>query len=128
MQFSHEKLTVYQKSLQFNGAIHSLIKSFNITGDLKSQLNRAAHSIVLNIAEGNGKFSKKDRSNYLQRSQGSALECAACLDLLRVEEFITEERAKDEKMILVEVVNMLVRMIANLDTLEMHEDPAKYGK
>lgn len=94
MAFSHEKLIVYQKSLVFNKVAQSLINKHGIKGDLKDQLTRAAHSITLNIAEGNGKFSKKDRANFLQRSQGSALECAATIDLMVTEEKIEPVKEK----------------------------------
>ncbi len=52
------------------------------TGDVKDQLDRAATSIPLNIAEGNGKYTPKDRCRFLDIAHGSALECAASLDIL----------------------------------------------
>jgi four helix bundle protein len=42
---------------------------------------RAAQSISLNIAEGNGKRSLKDRSRFFDISRGSALECSAIQDV-----------------------------------------------
>ena len=41
-----------------------------------------AQSIPLNIAEGNGKRSLKDRARFLGITRGSALECAAIQALL----------------------------------------------
>jgi hypothetical protein len=51
----------------------------------KDQLDRASTSIVLNLAEGNGKRSHPDRCRYFDIARGSALECAACLDVLGTE-------------------------------------------
>ncbi|MGA2863223.1 MAG: four helix bundle protein, partial [Verrucomicrobiota bacterium] len=39
-------------------------------------------AIVLNLAEGNGKFTSPDRCRFFDISRGSALECAAALDVL----------------------------------------------
>ena len=48
---------------------------------LNDQLRRAAVSIPLNIAEGSGKFDKDER-RYFMIARGSALECAAIIDVL----------------------------------------------
>ena len=45
--------------------------------------------IPLNIAEGNGKFSTIDRARFLEIARGSALECAACLDVLAVRKLVS---------------------------------------
>ena len=45
-------------------------------GDVKDQLDRASTSIPLNIAEGNGKYTLKDRCRFFDTAHGSALECA----------------------------------------------------
>ena len=80
--FDHENLDVYQASIQFvlwvDGILESLPKSLAVT----NQLDRASTSISLNIAEGNGKFTEADRCRFFDIARGSALECAACLDVL----------------------------------------------
>ena len=48
-------------------------------------LDEASTSVVLNIAEGNGKRSPVDRARILDIARGSALESAACLDVLVAE-------------------------------------------
>src|ERR1051326_3263972 len=82
MSFHHEKLTVYQRALEFAGWSQELLDSQTKKMPTRDQLARAGGSIALNIAEGNGKFSQKDRARFFQIAHGSALECAACLDLL----------------------------------------------
>jgi len=79
--FHHEKLTVYQRALQFAGWSQVLIDSLTNKTSTRDQLERAGDSIALNIAEGNGKFSQRDRARFFQIAYGSALESAARLDL-----------------------------------------------
>ena len=63
MPFTFEKLDVYQKSLKYIENIERL--SENIKGKISyallDQLQRAALSVALNIAEENGRFHKKDK-------------------------------------------------------------------
>jgi len=82
MPFHHEKLTVYQRALEFATWSQDLIESLTKRTSTRDHLERAGDSIALNIAEGNGKFSQKDRARFFQIVHGSALESAACLDML----------------------------------------------
>lgn len=112
MNFSHEKLIVYQRSLEFIEFINELFKLNNLASlSVYSQLDRASTSIPLNIAEGTGKFSGKDKCRYYDIARGSALECAACLDLLERKKMISAEIAEKGKNILYEIVSMLVGLI-----------------
>lgn len=53
--FDHERLAVYRKTIEFNALVTTLIEQLPTGhGDLKSQLQRAATSVALNIAEGAG--------------------------------------------------------------------------
>src|SRR5436853_594119 len=82
MAFHHEKLKVYQRALEFARWSQDLIDSVTEKTSTRDQLERSGDSTVLNIAEGNGKFSRKDRARFFQIAHGSALESAACLELL----------------------------------------------
>src|SRR2546421_5723624 len=82
MSFHHEKLTVYKRALEFAGWSEDLMDSLTKKTSTRDQLARAGDSIALNIAEGNGQFSRRERARFFQIAHGSALECAACLDLL----------------------------------------------
>ena len=76
-----------------------------------NQLDRASTSVPLNIAEGNGKNTSRDRCNYFDTARGSALECAACLDVLVAKKQIESGKAEEGKAVLVEIVSMLVGLI-----------------
>jgi len=109
--FDHEKLDVYQEAIAFCGWVGDLLNDIATKAAAKDQLDRASTSLPLNIAEGNGKFSAVDRARFLEIARGSALECAACLDMLAVRKFIGAERVVPAKEQLVRIVNMLMGML-----------------
>jgi four helix bundle protein len=109
--FDHEKLNVYKKAVEFVEWTDKFIKTNEIKNSTADQLSRAAESIVLNIAEGNGKFTQKDRCRYFDISRGSAMECAGCLDVLSAKNLIDEASKKEGKLFLTGIVNMLMGLI-----------------
>jgi four helix bundle protein len=109
--FDHEKLDVYQEAIAFCGWVGELLAEIGTKAAAKDQLDRASTSLPLNIAEGNGKFSTVDRARFLEIARGSALECAACLDVLEVRKLVAAERIVPAKEKLVRIVNMLMGML-----------------
>jgi four helix bundle protein len=112
--FDHEKLNVYQVSLTFNEWVGELLPSIEAKAAAKDQLDRAATSIPLNIAEGNGKFSKRDHARYFDIARGSALEAAASLDVLVSRKLMTSAQVISAKQQLVQIVNMLMGLLKRL--------------
>ncbi len=88
-----------------------LLSEVTVKASAKDQLDRASTSIPLNIAEGNGKFSNADRARFLEIARGSALEWAACIDVLAVRRLITVERIIPAKEQLGRIVKMLMGML-----------------
>jgi four helix bundle protein len=123
----HEKLTVYQRALEFAGWSQNLIESLTKKTSTRDQLERSGDSIALNIAEGNGKFSQKDRARFLQIAHGSALESAACLDLLVARRCCNTDAITRGKAILEEIVRMLFKMLDQLGC-RIAEMPGEYGE
>ena len=80
--FDHEKLIAYQRSVQFVAWSSPLLEKLPARLAVADQLDRASTSIPLNVAEGNAKYTVPDRCRYFDTARGSALECAACLDVL----------------------------------------------
>ena len=109
--FDHERLDVYQGAIAFCGWVGDLLSDIAGKAAAKDQLDRASTSLPLNIAEGNGKFSDADRSRFLEIARGSALECAACLDVLAVRRLVATERIVPAKEQLLCIVNMLMGML-----------------
>jgi four helix bundle protein len=121
--FHHEKLFVYQKTIRFVAWTQPLIESLPAKVSARDQLDRASTSIALNIAEGNAKFSPADRARYFQTAHGSAVECAACLDVLVARNFRAAEDVMEAKAALEEIVRMLLGLLDRLGC-RLAEDPA----
>jgi four helix bundle protein len=124
--FDHEKLRVYQQAIAFVGWCRKLIDSPTKRGAVYDQLDRASTSIDLNVAEGNGKFSKRDRCRFLDISMSSALESAACLDVLVAKNHFTAEDIEEGKKQLKSIVSMLMGLIANFSD-RLGEEVVEYG-
>jgi four helix bundle protein len=127
MPFHHEKLTVYQRALEFAAWSQELIESLTKKTSTRDHLERAGDSIALNIAEGNGKFSQKDRARFFQIAHGSALESAACLDLLVARRCCAAGAIATGKAILEEIVRMLFTMLDQLGC-RIAEDSDEYSQ
>jgi four helix bundle protein len=114
-EFDHERLKVYQLAIKFvvlvDSAIESLPKGRSY---LCGQLQRAASSIVLNIAEGAGEFSKHDKARFYRMALRSATECAAALDICKSLAIGQKDILDSGKNFLVQIVAMLTTMIKNL--------------
>jgi len=124
--FDHEKLDVYQEAIAFCGWVGEFIAAISAKA-AKDQLDRASTSVPLNIAEGNGKFSAKDRARFLEMARGSALECAACLDVLLVRKLASEEQvvlAKDQLARIVQMLIGLLRKFSERAGVLREEEPA----
>jgi len=115
--FDHEKLDVYQVALEFVGTAGEIIDQFP-TGrhSLADQLDRASASVVLNIAEGAGEYSRAEKARFYRIAKRSATECAAARDVSRVRKLADPKRLEAGREILLRVVSMLIRMIHGLES------------
>ncbi len=119
--FGHEQLEVYQESIAFIAWLSTLLEGTLRAGDVKDQLDRASTSIPLNIAEGNGKYTSKDRCRFFDIAHGSALECASGLDILVARTKLTPEQIRPGKESLQRIVRMLMGLIKRNSTRDYHK-------
>lgn len=116
--FDHERLDVYRLSIEYVASSYPIAKTLGgINRQARDQWLRAAQSIPLNIAEGNGKQSLKDKNRYFEIARGSALECAAIHDVPRVRDAISEDSNRLGKSNLKRIVSMLTRLIQRTENV-----------
>lgn len=109
--FDHDKLDVYQCALGIMDLVDEILDQLpKGRAHLKDQLDRAATSIVLNIAEGAGEFSRADKQRFYRMARRSATESAATLDIIARRNHAPPEMLANVRNQLVRVVAMLVRM------------------
>jgi four helix bundle protein len=118
----HEKLEVYRSALAFVGWLEPFLRRLPKSLAVSDQLDRASTSVPLNIAEGNGKFTKPDRCRFFDHARGSALECAAALDVLVAKGQIDEQEIQPGKDQLSSIVSMLVGLIRANSDYRLHEE------
>ena len=85
-QFNFEKLEVYQRSLKLAIEIIKVAQEFNYKYNrIRDQLIGAIISVPLNLAEGSGRKSFKEKINFYKYSKGSCFESipliSICLEL-----------------------------------------------
>ena len=109
--FDHEKLSVYIRSIESVAWTSEILAGIPKTLSVWDQLDRASTSMPLNIAEGTGKFTTRDKCRFYDSARGSALECAACLDVLVAKKILSEVQVAPGKELLHQIVAMLVGLI-----------------
>ena len=110
-----ERLDVYRVALEFQVAATALPLGRGAR-ELRTQLERASISIVLNFAEGVGRRSAADRVRFFGIARGSAMECAAILDIVRMRSLARPSDIKTGRAMLVRIVQMLTRLCQRVET------------
>jgi four helix bundle protein len=111
MTLDHAKLDVYHRALDLLDQVDRIYEAMPPgRAHFKDQLDRAATSIVLNIAEGAGEFSRDEKQRFYRIARRSATETAAILDILQRRHAVTVDMLEPARDLVVRVVSMLVRL------------------
>jgi len=112
MAFQFEKLEVYQESLDWVESVETLCESLKgkASYSLIDQLSRAALSIPLNIAEGNGRWHKGEKRQFFWIARGSVFECVPIVQVLQRKKLIDEQ----QYACFYEKLDMIAKMLTNL--------------
>ena len=113
-QFSFEKLDIYRKALSFSKKVLMITKEIKGQYSWCDQLNRAATSITLNLAEGAGRWHAKDKASFYYIARGSAFECVPLIELGFELGFIVENKKAELRDDLQAVCQMLTKLIHSL--------------
>jgi four helix bundle protein len=112
-RFDAERLHVYQIALEFQVLSATLLPRRGQSA-LRDQLDRASASILLNTAEGAGRFSRPDKARFYAIARGSATECAAIVDILLARGLAHAADCTRARNLLIRVVQMLSKLIARM--------------
>ena len=93
MAFRFEGLEIFHLAIDFAAEAYQKARKFPSEErfDLTSQTRRAANSIVLNIAEGSGRGTKRDFSHFLDVALGSTFETVTCFFLAKKHGYISSQ-------------------------------------
>ena len=109
--FNFEKLDVYQRAAEFLALTATILESLpRGNAVIADQLKRAALSIVLNIAEAQGRSSSVDAARCYSIARGSAMECAAIVSAAKILKIVNEEQMSKANELLLRIVQMLSKM------------------
>jgi four helix bundle protein len=103
-----ETLDVYAVALEFN--MTATVLAARADAVVRDQLRRASLSCVLNMAEGAGRRSPGHQRALYDVARGSALECAAVLDVLRIRGLASATEAARARSFVVRMVQMLTKL------------------
>jgi len=127
MTLDHTKLDVYHRALDLLDHVDQVYEAMPPgRAHFKDQLDRAATSIVLNIAEGAGEFSKDEKQRFYRMARRSATETAAILDVLERRQAVAATVIQPARDLIVRVVSMLVRL-ASTDPARKHLTEIGHG-
>ena len=114
MDRSFEKLRVWQQSRTFVNSIYDIMEQVRDYG-FRDQIQRAAVSIMNNIAEGAESGSDAKYVNFLQISRGSCSEVRSMLYLCFDRKMINQETFDKLKSEAISISNQIYRLIKSID-------------
>ena len=97
MRFGFEDLKVWQEGMVLSRAVYEVTKGFPKEEQfgLTSQLRRAAVSVPANIAEGKGRYHRKEYLQFLYTARGSLYEAITMGKLSLELSYMTQEHYQE---------------------------------
>jgi four helix bundle protein len=123
-KFAFEDLEVWRKAVEFAEEVIELAEGVETDRKhfrLIEQLEASSTSIALNIAEGKGRYSKKESVQFLYIARGSLFETITLLIILNKKKWITDRQLDEAKASGEEIGKMLSGMIASIKNAKDHE-------
>src|SRR5689334_14844356 len=102
-----QRLDVYQRAIEFVALSQDIVDDLPRGHAARAdQLIRSSESVVRNIAEGAGRWSKADSIKHYKIARGEAMECAASIDVLKLRKVLAVERYDRGIQLLEAIVSM----------------------
>jgi four helix bundle protein len=108
-----ERMDVYRVGREFD-AFAARVLPRRGCASLRDQLQRASASVVLNIAEGSGRYARAEKAHFYLIARGSAMECAAALDVAQGRGLVTASAHRQGRGLLLRVVQMLTKLVQRM--------------
>jgi four helix bundle protein len=100
-------LDVYQVALQLVGWLESMLVHASCSADLKTKLDKSTTSIVLNIAEGNGRFTGADQAKFYETAYKATIHSASLVDLATANGAADVSRVEEGRELLRRIAAMI---------------------
>ena len=127
LNFSFEGLEVWQESVEFAKSILEISETIQLKTKhfrLIEQLESSSTSVALNIAEGKGRYSKKEFIHFLYVARGSLYETLTLLIILNRYNLIGKEQLLGLKLNAGKIGKMLCGLINSLKhSINFHHEP-----
>ena len=116
MEFSFEKLDAWKDAMKLTEVIYKMTKIFpeEEKYGIISQIQRAAVSIPVNIAEGRGRYHTKEQIQFFYTARGSLYEVITLLKLSLSLRFIEQDKYNDAVIKCENVLSKLSGLINSL--------------
>ncbi|HBH23383.1 MAG TPA: four helix bundle protein [Cytophagales bacterium] len=115
--FKFKELNVWQKAIEYAVAVVKTTEKLSTNRQhykLIEQLESCCSSIAQNIAEGKGRYSKKEFQRFLFIARGSLYESITLLELFYRMDWITIDELNEHEKQAYEIANMLKGLINSL--------------
>ncbi|MEJ1239872.1 four helix bundle protein [Chryseolinea sp. T2] len=105
---NYKELKIWQKSIELSVKIYHITQTFPRTEvfGLTSQMRRSASSVATNIAEGAGRNSRKEFSNFLGIANGSSSELETQMIIASKVNLISNAELKSLQKLVTEIQKM----------------------
>jgi four helix bundle protein len=116
---NYRKLIVWQKSMVYADQVIALIETLETTRKhyrLYEQLEASVTSIPMNIAEGQGRDSKKEIIRFLYIARGSLYETLTLLEIFKMRKWISLEMfegLESQSNEIAKMINGLVKSVSH---------------
>ena len=117
IEFAYENLEVWNKAVDFAVSVVKTVGEIS-TGRkhfrLLEQIESSSTSISMNIAEGKGRYSKKEFTHFLYIARGSLYETMTLLEIFRRVGWITDEKYGELEKYGIEIASMLIGLVKSI--------------
>jgi four helix bundle protein len=113
-QVAYKELLVWQKSMEFATQVIQMMDGLDTPRKhyrLFEQLESAVTSVLMNIAEGKGRESKKEFIHFLYIARGSIYETLTLLEIFQRQIWLNPDKFKLLESSAIEIIKMLKGLI-----------------